>query len=176
MTLPAPSDPSGPDAPLDAETLAFAGHVFDAARAGAIDEFEGLLANGFPPNLTNDKGDSLVMLASYHGHAELVRLLIAHGADPAKLNDRGQSPLAGAAFKGCADVVEALLDGGAPVDQTGPDGRTALMVAAMFNRTELVRTLLARGADPKARDALGAAAADAARAMGADGTAGLLEG
>jgi hypothetical protein len=39
------------------------------------------------------------MLAAYHGHADLVRLLISHGADPNRLNDRGQSPLAGAVFK-----------------------------------------------------------------------------
>lgn len=51
------------------------------------------------------------MLASYHGHAPLVKLLIQHGADPNKVNDRGQTPLAGAVFKGESDVIEvsALL-------------------------------------------------------------------
>lgn len=28
------------------------------------------------------QGDTLCMLASYYGHAELVSLLIKHGADP----------------------------------------------------------------------------------------------
>lgn len=46
------------------------------------------------------------MLAAYHGHAPLVRLLIQYGADPNTLNDRGQSPLAGAVFKGEEDVIE----------------------------------------------------------------------
>jgi len=46
------------------------------------------------------------MLAAYHGHAPLVKLLIQHGADPNCLNDRGQSPLAGAVFKGEAEVIE----------------------------------------------------------------------
>jgi len=49
------------------------------------------------------------MLAAYHGHAPLVKLLIQHGADPNSLNDRGQSPLAGAIFKGETDVVEVSL-------------------------------------------------------------------
>ena len=40
-----------------------------------------------------------LMLAAYHGHADLVKVLIQHGADPNRLNDRGQSPLAGAVFK-----------------------------------------------------------------------------
>ena len=51
------------------------------------------------------------MLASYHGHVSLVRLLIRHGADPNTLNDRGQSPLAGAVFKNEEEVIKALLEG-----------------------------------------------------------------
>jgi len=51
------------------------------------------------------------MLASYHGHAPLVKLLLQHGADPNTLNLRGQSPLAGAVFKGEDEVVEvSILD------------------------------------------------------------------
>lgn len=46
------------------------------------------------------------MLAAYHGHAPLVRLLLQYGANPNSLNDRGQSPLAGAVFKGESEVVE----------------------------------------------------------------------
>ena len=49
-----------------------------------------------------------VMLAAYHGHAPLVKLLISHGADPNSLNDRGQSPLAGAVFKKEDEVVEVF--------------------------------------------------------------------
>ena len=46
------------------------------------------------------------MLAAYHGHSELVKLLMQHGADPNRLNDRGQSPLAGALFKKEDAVIE----------------------------------------------------------------------
>lgn len=54
------------------------------------------------------------MLASYHGHLDLVRLLLRHGADPNTLNDRGQSPLAGAVFKNEEDIIKALLEGVSP--------------------------------------------------------------
>lgn len=47
-----------------------------------------------------------LMLAAYHGHADLVKLLIQHGADPNRINDRGQSPLAGAVFKKEDRVIE----------------------------------------------------------------------
>lgn len=50
-----------------------------------------------------------LMLAAYHGHAELVELLLHHGADPNRINDRGQSPLAGAVFKKEDRVVEVRL-------------------------------------------------------------------
>ncbi len=37
---------------------------------------------GVPANLCNDKGDALVMLAAYHGHAQTVSVLLERGADP----------------------------------------------------------------------------------------------
>ena len=46
------------------------------------------------------------MLAAYHGHGDLVKLLAEHGADPNRQNDRGQSPLAGAVFKKEDHVIE----------------------------------------------------------------------
>lgn len=49
------------------------------------------------------------MLAAYHGHADLVKLLIQHGADPNRVNDRGQSPLAGAVFKKEDEVIEVRI-------------------------------------------------------------------
>ena len=140
---------------LDEDTLAFARKVFEHARAGRAQELAELLDMGLPPNLLNENGDSLLMLACYHGHADAARALLAHGGDPALANDRGQTPLAAAAFKGELAVARVLLEGGADVNGSGPDGRTALMTAAMFNRTEMVDLLLAHGADIEVRDAKG---------------------
>jgi ankyrin repeat protein len=67
-----------------------------------------------------------IMLAAYHGHALLVRLLISHGADTNRLNDRGQSPLAGAVFKNETEVIEALLEGGADPDLGQPSAMEAV--------------------------------------------------
>lgn len=155
---------------FDEDTIAFAGRMFDYARSGQGEELAQVLAMGLPPNLRNDKGDTLVMLASYHGHADAVRRLLAAGADPSIANDRGQTPLAGACFKGDADVVRALLDGAAAVDGHGGDGRTPLMTAAMFNRMEIVELLLDRGADPSLCDARGMTAEDLAKHLNAPDT------
>ena len=154
----------------DEETIAFAGRVFDLARGGGADQMRALLAQGLPPNLRNDKGDTLLMLAAYHLRTETVRVLLEGGADPEVANDRGQTPLAAACFKGGEAIVRLLLEHGARIEGHGGDGRTALMMAAMFNRTGLVRLLLEHGASREARDARGMTALDAARAirLGAD--------
>jgi uncharacterized protein len=155
---------------LDEDALEFAGRVFQAARSGDAGQLAQWLQQGLPANLRNENGDSLVMLASYHGHADAARLLLEHGADPDICNKRGQVPLAGAVFKGDVDMVRLLLDHGVRVDGAGPDGRTALMMAAMFDRTEMVELLLARGADAAARDATGLSVQAVAGAMGAKST------
>jgi ankyrin repeat protein len=160
-------DPHNARPPLDDETLRRAREVFHWVRSGDLAALLPLLDQGLPPNLRNENGDSLLMLAAYHGQPAVVAALLQVGADPQLCNDRGQTPLAGAAFKGAADVVRTLLEGGAAVDGTGPDGRTALMTAAMFNRLEIIELLLAHGADPARRDAAGLDAATAARTMGA---------
>lgn len=164
------ADASGavpPSSELDQAAIDFAHEVFECARRGDATMLDRLLSKGLPANLRNDKGDSLVMLASYHGHAAAVKVLLQHQADPNLRNDNGQTPIAGAAFKGYRDVIETLLAHGADVEGASPDGRTALMIAAMFNRVEMVDLLIAHGANPDATDAAGNSARDAAKRMGA---------
>ncbi|KAH6653230.1 ankyrin repeat-containing domain protein [Truncatella angustata] len=128
------ADQDGPNASsLPPEAIAFAGRMYDAARSGQNEVFEQALPAGLPPNMTNEKGDTLLMLAAYHGHADLVKLLIQHGADPNRANDRGQSPLAGAVFKQEPDVINVLLEGGADPDHGAP---TALECIAMFKQED----------------------------------------
>ncbi|KAL5354028.1 hypothetical protein ACLOAV_000113 [Pseudogymnoascus australis] len=123
---------------LSPEAIAFAARIYDAARAGQIDLFEQALPAGLPANMTNEKGDSLIMLAAYHGHSQLVRLLISHGANPNSLNDRGQSPLAGAVFKNESEVVKALLEGGADPDYGAPSAMEAIV---LFKKEDQWRNL-----------------------------------
>ncbi|GAB3281714.1 ankyrin repeat domain-containing protein [Sinomonas notoginsengisoli] len=117
------------------DVIALAGKLFDAARAGDEPVLRAYLEAGAPATLANQAGDTLLMLAAYHGHASAVRLLGAHGADVEVANDRGQTPLAGAVFKGHGDVVDALLALGADPDAGSPTARQA---AHMFGRTEIV--------------------------------------
>ncbi|RNL70363.1 ankyrin repeat domain-containing protein [Streptomyces sp. I6] len=128
------------DAP-DPEVVELASKVFDLARRGDTEALAAYVDAGVPPNLTNDKGDSLVMLAAYHGHAGAVTALLDRGADADRPNDRGQTPLAGAVFKGEDDVVLALLDGGADPAAGTP---SAVDTARMFGKTDLLELFGAR--------------------------------
>jgi ankyrin repeat protein len=170
---PEPRDSSLPE--LDPETLQLAQELFELVRAGKDSaRLAGLLDLGLPPNLRDSKGDSLLMLASYHGHHDMTRLLLQRGGDPQLANDRGQIPLAGAAFKGDVEIAKLLIEHGAQIDACGPDGKTPLMFAAMFNRIEVLDLLLAHGADPEHRTPDGISALGIAQAMGAKDTSARL--
>jgi ankyrin repeat protein len=120
----------------DAELEELATRMYDLARAGDTATLRAYVEAGVPANLTNSKGDTLLMLAAYHGHAETVRMLTERGADPERENDRGQTPLAGAVFKKESAVVRALLDAGADPRKGTP---SALDTARMFADRQLLQ-------------------------------------
>ncbi|MEU7554638.1 ankyrin repeat domain-containing protein [Streptomyces sp. NPDC044571] len=129
-------EPTGgaPGAP-DEDVIELATKIFDLARQGQTALLTAYLDAGVPANLTNDRGDTLVMLAAYHGHADTVTALLARGAEADRANDRGQTPLAGAVFKGEEDVIRALLAGGADPNAGTP---SAVDTARMFAKANLL--------------------------------------
>ena len=119
----------------DPEIVELATKIFDLARRGETEALVAYVDAGVPANLTNDRGDTLVMLAAYHGHADTVRALLERGAAAERANDRGQNQPAGAVFKGEAEVIRALLDGGADPAAGTP---SAVDTAQMFGKTGLL--------------------------------------
>ncbi|MFI6108870.1 ankyrin repeat domain-containing protein [Streptomyces sp. NPDC093595] len=125
----------------DPEVIELASKVFDLARHGDADALAAYVDAGVPANLTNDKGDCLVMLAAYHGNADAVTVLLERGADPNRVNDRGQTPIAGAVFKGEDDIVRALLAHGADPEAGTP---SAVDTARMFGKAHLLELFESR--------------------------------
>ncbi|WP_122261813.1 ankyrin repeat domain-containing protein [Ornithinimicrobium cerasi] len=121
--------------PLDPETVDLAHALFDMARQGRTAQLAAYVDAGAPVDLADPAGNTLLMLAAYHGHADLVHELARRGADVDRLNDRHQSPLAGAVFKAEPDVVAALLGLGADPDAGTP---TARDTAQLFGRPDLL--------------------------------------
>ena len=123
---------------LDEQTLAFAHRMFDLAREGRTDELASQVDAGLPPNLTNDKGDTLLILAAYYARPGTVTALLERGADPARTNDRGQTALAAGVFRRSADVVTALLNAGADPDHGSP---SAVETAVFFELPDMLELL-----------------------------------
>ena len=114
----------------------FATRLFDMARNGddALIEY---LDNGVSPDLANQDGNTLLMLAAYAGHTTIVQALVERGADVDKQNDRGQTPLAGAVFKKYDEVVDVLVAAGADPHAGAP---SAVETARIFQMNDaLVR-------------------------------------
>lgn len=131
---------------LDPEVIELAGRVFDLARGGRTDELAAYLDAGVPADLTNDRGDTLLILAAYHAHPGAVAALLARGADHGRVNDRGQTALAAAVFRRCAEAVRALLAAGADPDRGRQSARAT---AAFFDLPEMAAML----DDPASRPA-----------------------
>ncbi len=126
---------------LSAEELAFLQSMFDLARAGDTVQLARSVDAGLPANLTNGTGDTLLILAAYHQHAETVRALLSRGADVERVNDRGQTALAAAVFRQAGEIVSDLLAAGA---DAASGGRSALDIARFFDLPEMLVLLEAR--------------------------------
>ncbi|MDB6137096.1 MAG: hypothetical protein JWO94_168 [Verrucomicrobiaceae bacterium] len=137
--------------------------IFDHARQGTVEPLRMYFEAGYTPNIANARGDSLLIIATYHGHEELTILLLAQPAIEVDYQNRmGFTSLTGASFKGYCGIMQALIAAGANVNHQNASGQTALMFASLTGRLEAVKLLLSHGADKEAQDATGKRAIDLA--------------
>jgi len=126
--------------------------ALDFARAGETEELRKMIIAGMPVNLADEKGQTLLMLASYNGNFETSKMLLENGAAVDQKNDRGQTPLGGVAFKGYPEIAELLIKHGAGVNVDNGGGMAPIHYASMFGRTEVVKVLERHGAILKSKD------------------------
>jgi ankyrin repeat protein len=129
--------------PIDPEIQELAEKLFNAAREGDAAVLAAYIDQGIPPNLTNGKGDTLLILAAYHEHLEAVQVLLARGADTDRVNDNGQTALGSAVVRKAGEIVTALLDAGA---DPAAGHRSAADIARFFKLEEMLALLELRGA------------------------------
>lgn len=115
---------------LSNEQIEFLNQVLDMARQGKVQMLSSVIDQGIPVNLTDGKGDSLLILAAYNSQPEVVKALIERGAELDQLNARGQSALTCAVFKQDEESTRMLLEAGAD-PKLGP--QNALAVTEMFD-------------------------------------------
>jgi ankyrin repeat protein len=91
--------------------------LMTAARTGAIDALQALLARGVDVNAKEpSQRQTALMWAAAENHAGAVALLVRQGADLTARSATGYSPFLYAVRAGSLDAVRALLAGGADVN------------------------------------------------------------
>jgi ankyrin repeat protein len=73
------------------------------------------LSTGLDPNLTNQNGWTLLMLAAVEGALPLGLLLLDHGANPALQNNKQETALTLATHRGYTQFVDLLTTHSASV-------------------------------------------------------------
>jgi uncharacterized protein len=136
--------------------------IFEASRTNQIKELTSALLNT-EPDVTDGRGSTPLIIATYYNHMEAVELLLSAGADTESRDGIGNTALMGTCFKGHLEVTELLIGAGADVDAVNGNGATALTFAATFGHTALVKLLLDHQANPMIRDRAGKTPVDHAR-------------
>jgi len=97
-----------------------------------------------------------LMTSSFHGHAEIVRLLLKKGADVRIVDLQGSTAL-GYAFGGTRDigVISQLIREGVDVNQKNMLGMNALLLVAGYGDDKMVKMVLDAGADANAMNDFG---------------------
>ena len=117
----------------------FCAQAFDFARNNDVESLKIMLDHGLSVNFSNHKGDTLLMLASYHNSLEVADLLLSYGANVDQMNNKNQTPLAGVCFKGYDKMAEKLLKYGA---NPNAGSFTPINCAIMFQRKEILKLLM----------------------------------
>jgi ankyrin repeat protein len=158
-----------------------------------VQELKRMLAAGADPDMLDNNGDPVLVIAVRAGNGASVDVLLATRlnvnartkfgdtammiaalsgrldlvkklrARGAEINATGWTPLIYAATAGRDDVVRYLLAEGADINAASPNGTTALMMAAREGKGSTVELLVARGADVSRRNQSGTSALDLAR-------------
>jgi ankyrin repeat protein len=92
-----------------------------AAYEGELDLVRSLVLSGANPNVTNEHGDTGVMLAAEHGYDAIVEFLLDHGTEINTKDKGGDTALDIARYRECKSTVKLLISRGA----TGADGPSA---------------------------------------------------
>ncbi|XP_066963853.1 protein fem-1 homolog A-like isoform X2 [Macrobrachium rosenbergii] len=103
----------------------------------------GIEEEGTNIETTDSEGISSLMVASYHGHQEIVKYLIDIGADVNRRRTDEKSALHACAESGRLEVMKMLLDHNARMN-VDAFGTTPLLVASYFGQANIVAYLISR--------------------------------
>lgn len=119
-----------------------------AAKTNRLAIVRYLVEHGADQNVTNKKGATPLILATFKNHLDVVKYLVDNGADMEKavISD-GYTALLFAADKGYTEIVKYLVQHGADKNKVNDNGASPLLIAAARGRLGIVQYLIEQGAD-----------------------------
>lgn len=129
--------------------------VINAAKLGDAAEIAQAVSRGLDPNITDENGNTLLIIAAREDQPKVVEELLKYRVKVNARNPVGDTALMLASLRGHTRVVELLLMAGAAADHSGWN---PLLYASFEGHTAIVERLLARGASPDATAPNGATA------------------
>ena len=123
-------------------------------EAGDIAQAREWLDAGLDPDFIGDRIGTGLMIASWYGNLEMMKLFLARGANVHKVNNVNEQALMHAAWRGEQAAIDLLLASGAGVNAP-PMRWSALHYAVFAGHRQVAKALLDRGADINARSTNG---------------------
>lgn len=108
-------------------------HWFDAAITGDVVLIKKYLKKGISIDVTDEDGDTALIIASSYGYLNVVDLLIKKGANVNFQNDKGRTAVMTASSKGEIATLDLLIKAKAKINMQDEDGSTAVMKALNIN-------------------------------------------
>ena len=121
-----------------------------AIELGDIKKVSAWLDEGLDPEFQGNQLGTGLMIASWYGNVDMMKLFVARGANPRRANNNGEQPLQLAAWNGHTEAVKWLLANGARLDRGG-NYWEALHYATFNGHSELAKYLIEKGANVNAR-------------------------
>lgn len=126
--------------------------LFCACERGIL-ELYNLLINHTDPNSLNkqnEKGTTVLWIASCNKHVDIVFDLLNKGADPNICNFKGDSPLIATIQKGAKVIVELLLEYNADMKLNNVNRDNCILIACRNGQSEILDVLLSK-TDPETK-------------------------
>ena len=121
--------------------------IFKAVEKGNLDQVTQLVEKVKKLlEIKDETGMSLLHVAAFRGHKEIVEYLLSEGIDPDIENPRKLTPLMGAVYFGHKDTAAVLLDLGADIDHKDSRGSVPLRFAIDQGDEEMVKFLIEKDA------------------------------
>jgi ankyrin repeat protein len=129
--------------------------LHSAARYGALEVINHLLAIGVNLNATDESGNTPLHLAVLRSHDEAVEAIINAGPDMNAVNGDGETPLSLATAYGTLKSLGLLLSNKADVRIRDKEGNSLLHIAALHGNIEKVQEILKYDPDINTKNGAG---------------------